>query len=479
VELHVSLAGRGDLSTRVYRQILDAVLDGRLRPGEQLPPTRELARRLGISRNTVALAYERLVAESVLVSRIGAGTFVSTEPVVPSQVRRAPTGAGLRPRAVWSAIPPPVPARAVAPVYDFRVGTPDARLFPFTSWRRLVARELRPAAAGNAGYGEPAGHRGLRAAIARHIGVSRAVRANADDVIVTQGAQQAFDLIGRVLIEPGSCVAVEEPGYPPVRELFQSLGARVVGVRVDDDGVDVGAIPKSARMIYVTPSHQFPLGTAMSLARRAALLTWAEQRGGVIIEDDYDSEFRFEGRPLDPMQSLDRSGRVIYVGSFSKVMLPALRLGFVIAPASLQPALRAAKRLTDWHGETPTQAALARFIDEGLLARHVRRAAREYANRRARIVEAIHRDFRKWLRVIPAAAGLHVGVRLAPDAAVDIDDVARRAEAWGIIVRALSHFSMRVGGDRGLVIGYGAIQSADVHDGLHRLAATFRAAAKG
>ena len=182
-------------------------------------------------------------------------------------------------------------------------------------------------------------------------------------MIVTQGAQQALDLIGRVLIDPGDRVAVEEPGYPPARRLFRSLGARVVGVPVDGEGLEVSRIPTQTRIVYVTPSHQFPLGTAMSLPRRAALLAWAEQHNAVVIEDDYDSDFRFVGRPLDPLQSLDRGGRVVYVGSFSKVMLPTLRLGFLIAPASLQPALRTAKQLTDWHGELPTQAALARFVD--------------------------------------------------------------------------------------------------------------------
>jgi GntR family transcriptional regulator/MocR family aminotransferase len=477
MDVHVSLKGWGDLSARIYRQLLDAVLDGRLRPGQRLPPTRELARRLAVSRNTVAVAYERLAAEGVLTGRIGAGTFVSAEPVGRVGAQHAPAGASIHPRSVWKAIREPADARSVAPVYDFRVGTPDPRLFPFTTWRRLVARELRPSAAGWASYGNPAGHAGLRAAIARHIGVSRAVRADADDVIATQGAQQALDLIGRVLIEAGDCVAVEEPGYPPARLLFHSLGARVVGIPVDDEGLDVAAIPKAVRLVYVTPSHQFPLGMPMSLQRRAALLAWAERRRAVVIEDDYDSEFRFAGRPLDPLQSLDRGGRVVYVGSFSKVMLPALRLGFLVAPASLQTALRTAKRLTDWHGELPTQAALARFIDEGLLARHIRKARREYATRHARITEALHRDFHAWLRVIPSAAGLHVTARVAPGVSLDMSAIVRGAEASGVAVYALSHFSTESRAHAGLVIGYGAIPTAKVEEGLRRLAAAFPAQA--
>ena len=276
MDVHVTLMGRGDLTTRIYRQLFDAVLDGRLRPGERLPPTRELARHLEVSRNTVALAYERLVAEGVLLSRVGSGSFVSTEPVGHLQARRAPAGRGVRARSLWKAIPEPEPARSIKPLYNFRVGGPDEEMFPFTTWRRLMARELRPAALAWGQYGESGGHAGLRAAIARHIGISRSVRASADDVIVTQGAQQALDLIGRVLIDPGDRVVVEEPGYPPARRLFRSLGARVVCVPVDGEGLEVSRIPIQTRMVYVTPSHQFPLGTAMSLPRRAALLAWAE-----------------------------------------------------------------------------------------------------------------------------------------------------------------------------------------------------------
>ena len=257
MDVHVTLKGRGDLTARIYRQLFDAVLDGRLRPGERLPPTRELARRLDISRNTVALAYERLVAEGVLTSRIGAGTFVCTEAVGPTRARRAPAGSAAQARSVWKTVPEPPPAHSGAPLYDFRVGSPDATMFPFTVWRRLVARQLRPGTLDWARYGEPSGHIGVRAAIARHIGISRSVRASADDVIVTQGAQQALDLIGRVVLDRGDTVAVEEPGYSPARLLFRTLGARVIGVPVDGEGLMVSAIPKAARLVYVTPSTSF------------------------------------------------------------------------------------------------------------------------------------------------------------------------------------------------------------------------------
>jgi GntR family transcriptional regulator/MocR family aminotransferase len=293
-------------------------------------------------------------------------------------------------------------------------------------------------------------------------------------VIVTQGAQQALDVIGRVVLDHGDTVAVEEPGYPPARILFQTLGARVVGVPVDDEGLVVAAIPKAARLVYVTPSHQFPLGMPMSLSRRSALLSWAKERNALVVEDDYDSEFRFEGRPLDPLQSLDGSGRVIYVGSFSKVLLPTLRVGFLVAPASLRAAFRSAKQLMDWHGELPTHAALARFIDEGLLGRHIRKVAREYAVRHEMISAAIRRDFGDWLRLVPSGAGLHVAARSAPDAAIDLNEVMRRAEAWGVLVRTLAYFSAGSAAPDGLVFGYGALATGRIEEGLKRLRRSFQ-----
>ena len=236
--------------------------------------------------------------------------------------RRGAPADPLRPRPGWTFTPLPASAEEPAPRYDFRTGIPDARLFPFDSWRRLVAAELRLRANDPARYAAPAGHPALRAAIARYLGYSRSVRAAADDVLITNGTQHALDLIGRVLLRPGDVVAVEEPGYPPARRLFASLGARVVGVPVDDDGLVVDALPGAARVVYTTPSHQFPLGRAMSLARRHALLEWARGRQAAIVEDDYDSEFRFSARPLEPLYSLDTAGRVLYVGTFSKTMLP-------------------------------------------------------------------------------------------------------------------------------------------------------------
>jgi GntR family transcriptional regulator/MocR family aminotransferase len=469
VDLHVSLAGRGDLAARIYRQLLDAILDGRLRAGERLPPTRELAARLDVARNTVSVAYERLTAEGFLVARVGAGTFVHGAPAA-AKPRTAPAGS-VRPRPVWDTLVPPDAAGGPVPYYDFRLGTPDAGLFPLATWRRLVGAELRASTVAAAGYADPAGHPALREAIARYVGVSRSVRAGGADVLVTQGAQQAIDLIGRVLIEPGDHVAVEEPGYPPVRLLLRSHGARVSGVPVDDEGLVVDAIPDSVRLVYVTPSHQFPLGTPMSLARRTALLDWATRRGAVIVEDDYDSEFRFTDRPLEPLQSLDRAGRVIYVGTFSKTLLPMLRLGFLIAPASLRSALRCAQRLTIWHAELATQAALARFIDSGELPRHVRRATKVYAARRALIVAALRGSLAGWFDPLPSVAGLHVCARLKPGAGLDVADLLRRAQQRGVAVESLAAYGFGARPQHGLALGYGAVPTDRVARGLDLLAA--------
>lgn len=470
MDVHVRLTGRGSLSEQIYRQLLDAVLDGRLRAGERLPPTRDLSHRLEVSRNTVGLAYERLAAEGVLVGRVGDGSYVAPELARAARARRAPAGA-VRPLARWDSLPA-VAARPSAR-YDFSVGVPDASLFPFAIWRRLVSSELRPSSLRQASYAPPGGDEGLREAIARHASVSRAVRASAEDVIVTQGAQQAFHLVARVLMADGACVAVEEPGYPQVRRLFESLGGKVRGVPVDAEGVMVGAIPAAARIIYVTPSHQFPLGMPMSFSRRQALLEWAERRGAVIIEDDYDSEYRFAGRPLDPLQNLDRAGRVIYVGSFSKVLLPGLRLGFLIAPASLQSALLSARQLTDWHGDMASQRALARFIDQGFLARHVRKVTRHYADRHSRLTEALGHMLEGTLELVPTAAGLHLSAVLSPGVRVDIAEVVKRAAANGVRVAALSDFYAGKAARGGLVIGFGGIEPARIGEGMRRLAACF------
>jgi GntR family transcriptional regulator/MocR family aminotransferase len=484
VDFHVSLVGRRDLSGEIYRQLRRAILDGRMRPGERLPPSRELADRLDVARTTVTIAYDRLTGEGFVTSRVGAGTFVSEWAArMPAAARdrradgSAPEsngsgGDGLRPRPIWEVVPEPTVFDRRAE-FEFRTGIPDPHLFPYETWRRLLARELRPQAVGAGVYGEPAGHPRLRDAIARYVGSSRAVVASAEDITVTNGTQQAMDIVARVLLGPGDRVAVEDPGYPPPRHLFESLGGRVSGVPVDDEGLVVDAIPRGTRLVYVTPSHQYPLGMAMSLGRRLALLEWAERTGGCVVEDDYDSEFRYGGRPIEPLQTLDAGGRVVYVGSFSKTTLATLRLGFLVAPPSLRAAVHKAKFVTDWHTSLPIQGAMARFIDQGGLARHTRRMRHVYQQRHELITACLGERFAGLLEVVPSEAGLHI-CALAPDRAPgSIRAVTRRASAVGVEVLPLSMFAVNEPPRAGLVLGYGAIPTERIAEGLHRLLGCF------
>ncbi len=473
MELHVSLVGRQNLSGEIYRQLRQAVLDGRLRPGDRLPATRELARRLGVSRTTVNVAYDRLSAGGFVMARVGGGTFVKQH-VAPTPRPGKQDGADgpLHAQSHWDAIPLPI-MRDGRPRFDFRSGLPDASLFPYETWRRLMAHQLRPEAFDAGLYDHPAGDRGLREAIARHIGVSRGVVTAAADVTVTNGTQQALDVLARALLAPGDRVAVEDPGYGPPRWLFRTLGLRVAGVPVDGDGLVVDALPPDTRLVYVTPSHQYPLGTSMSLARRIALLEWAERHDAAIVEDDYDSEFRFGGRPIEALRALDAGGRVAYVGSFSKTMLPALRMGFVVSPRSVRDAVHRAKFVTDWHSPLFAQRALARFIDDGGFARHIRRMNRVYQTRHTQMVGTLLRDFAEQLEVIPSVAGLHVCAVARRAPADDMSAVVRRARGRGIAVHELSRFGVAAPARPGLVAGYGAIATADIAEGLHRLRQCF------
>jgi GntR family transcriptional regulator / MocR family aminotransferase len=472
VEVHVSLVGRKDLTGEIYRQLRRAILDGRLPPGGRLPASRELAARLSVSRTTVVVAYDRLMGEGFITTRVGAGTFVSDDLPGPGH-RSGATGESLRPRPIWDDLAPLVFERAAE--FDFRPGVPDAGLFPYQSWRQLLARELTATAVGAGHYADPAGHPGLREAIAGHLGLSRGVQATAEDVVVTNGTQQAVDLIARVLLAPGDRVAVEDPCWRPTRRLLATLGAKVTGVPVDDQGLVVDAIPPGTRLVYVTPSHQFPLGMSMSLPRRLALLGWAERHQAAIVEDDYDSEFRFGGRPIEPLQTLDRAGRVVYVGSFSKTLLATLRLGFAVVPPSLRPAVRNAKYLADWHTSLPLQGALARFIDQGLFARHLRKMRAVYRARHEQVTETLTEQFADHLKLIPSAAGLHLAATAPGLSAEELDGLLGRASAAGVELLPLSLYGVDSPPPTGLIFAYGAIPTSRIGEGLSRLRRCFDA----
>jgi GntR family transcriptional regulator/MocR family aminotransferase len=469
VQLQITLDERSGHAGSIYRQLCDAIRDGRLTAGERLPSTRELAADLRVARGTVTSVYDRLIAEGYLVSRRGSGTFVSDAVAGADRPGRAARAGAVRPKPIWDRLPDPIDDGPPVP-YDLSVGGPDPELFPLPVWRRMVSQALRPALIRHSIY-DSGGHPDLQAGIARYLGLSRSVQASAADVLLTNGAQQALDLCSRVLVEPGDVVAVEDPGYSAAAWLFASHRAELVGVGVDQEGLIVDELPDAAKIIYVTPSHQFPTGAVMSLARRLALLDWAATHNAVIIEDDYDSEFRYADRPLEPLQSLDRDGRVIYVGSFSKIMLPLLRVGYLIAPAALQPALRRAKGLADWQGDRVTQTALARFLDEGLLAQHLRRSLRIYRQRRDLLLAGV--DPLPGLSVLPSAAGLHICLRFT-DPTVDDHLVAQRAAVAGIALEPVSRRFVDHPGWPGLALGFGRIPADRIEPAITRLAAVVR-----
>lgn len=471
MDVHLALdPGRGPLSRQIYDQIRDAILDGRLRPGDQLPPTRTLARSIGVSRNTVAAAFDHLTGEGFLAGRTGVGTFVSSDIRVEPRARRPARASPLRVASVWQRQPESVPLLSVGQVaYDFRPGLPDLSRFPYPTWRRQVNAALRQSRLGGTVYADPAGDPALRRAIARHLAVSRGVRVESDDVVVTSGVQQAATVACQVLVEPGDVVAMEDPGYLPVRRVFEAARATVVDVPVDEYGIVVEAMPERARLVYVSPAHQFPLGVVMSLPRRLALLDWAERAGAAILEDDYDSDFRYAGRPVDPLQALDSAGRVIYVGSFSKSMLPILRLGYCVVPSALTPTFRRAKFVADWHSPLPSQTALAQFIDDGHLSHHIRRTRRVYQARRDRIAAALDSDLRPWLRRIPTVAGLHLAAVARSAGADQVEEWIARADELDVAVQSLTAFAHSESGPAGLVIGFGAIPESRIDEGLRRL----------
>lgn len=465
--------GSRHLTRQLHRQLRDAIVEGRLKPGLRLPSTRDFAGHFGISRNTAIAVYELLLSGGFLTARQGAGTFVS-EAIQPLRSPRS------RPPTDSRGHDPRLPARSARLEfgfrfqpwervdYDLRLGTPDTSLFPFDVWRRLTTRVIRSMERAPAGYLDPAGPETLRQAIAGHVSFTRAVACGAGDVVATTGAQQAFDLIARTLVEPGrTVVATENPGYPPIRAAFEVAGAKVRPVAVDRDGMMVERIPAAAKIICVTPSHQFPTGVLMSLERRHALLEFAQANGAVIIEDDYDSEFRYGSRPLDALQTLDRNESVFYVGTFSKCLFPSLRIGFTVAPPWAHKAIVERKKLADWHGPDLLQKTLAEFMREGHLVRHVRRMRGVYGERRMALRKAIEEHCSSWLEPIASHAGLHQAACFKGDLRSEpLVSVARQA---GIAVESLARYASGQSRPDGLAFGYGSCPTERIPQALERL----------
>ena len=469
MDIHIRIQGQQGLARQIYSQLRTGIMDGRLAAGDRLPSTRDLAARLGVSRKTTLEAYERLGSEGYLQSRPGDGTFVSDNVARLASPPSPQPAAQARPAPIWSRIPAALslPRPADTLPLDFLGGVTDKTLFPFDAWRRCISRAVRAQAHGRGAYRDTAGEQELRLAISRYLAFNRAITCAWQEILVTQGAQQALDLLARVVLQPGDLVAVEDPGYPPARACFTALGAKVVPVPVDEQGIIVDKLPGQARLIYVTPSHQFPLGTSMSLERRSQLLEWAQRRGAVIIEDDYDGEYRFEGRPMDPLKSLDRTGLVAYVGSFSKTIFPELRVGYVVPPASLLAALNRAKQLCDWHGSTLTQTALAHFMLDGDFAKHLRRMHKYYAARRQTLLARLGGELAPWFEPVAPSAGIHMVARLKQPLTEKALVDAARGESIGLY--GIAAFYMRQPAQQGLLFGYGGMGLEKINAALDKL----------
>ncbi len=479
------------LYRQIYKTIRLSILSGEFQSGKQLPASRLLAQQLNVSRMTVLNAYDQLITEGYLESKTGAGTFVAEH--LPEEFLNTPQV------KQKSEIEPPAPrelalsaygksvsssARAVlqfsrtTPLLPFQPGVAAIDEFPFDLWTKLANKSYRALERKKFAYGESFGIFALREAIAAHLKSVRAVNCAPEQVIVTSSAQQAFDLISRIFLEPGTEVLIENPCYFGVKHVFQSFDAKLIPVPVDQDGFNLAAAERSgkARLAYVTPSHQYPLGVTMTLARRLQLLEWARTNNAWIIEDDYDSEFRYEGRPLPSLQGLDRDGRVLYIGTFSKTVFPALRLGCLVVPPDLIEIFTAAHALSGAGSPLIEQATLAEFIAEGHYSRHIRRMRRLYEQRQETLVTEINKYLADWLQVKKLPSGMHL-IGWLPEGMND-QFVAEKVAAAGIRTATVSSHSLTEWQHGGLILGYTAIDEKQIKEGVKQLAKVFKSLPK-
>jgi GntR family transcriptional regulator/MocR family aminotransferase len=494
----IVLDRRRGLSLQLYQALRARVLDGRLSSGTRLPASRDLAKVLALSRNSVVRAYDQLYAEGYIESRVGDGTYVSRLPKLSTEV-----STGLYPRlstglstfvdkstedlssnassSVWldRLKNHHLPAPRSGPPRAFRVGVPAFDLFPFDVWAKLHAGFWRNPDPARLGYGDPAGEPQLRELISAYLRQSRGISCTAGQIVITSGAQQAITLCAQLLVQPGQAVAVENPGYRAAGHAFAVAGGQVKGVPVDAEGLDCARLEQlpDCRVAYVTPAHQYPTGVTMSLARRLQLLAWAERSDGWIIEDDYDGEYRYSGAPLAPLAALDQQGRVLYVGTFGKIAFPALRLGYLVLPQSLVEPFSQARALAVRHSEVGTQSVMAQFMALGHFQRHIRRMRRAALSRR-NVLKAGWPTTVAGLGAMPeVAAGLHV--------MVPVDNFAREqalvalAEAAGVEVNPLSGYWLEdsdepVDKRAGLVLGFAAVAEAQIADAVMRLRKAWR-----
>jgi GntR family transcriptional regulator / MocR family aminotransferase len=471
--MHLVLDGQGALHAQLTRSLKDAILARRFAAGMRLPATRELAATMGLSRNTVLGAYEQLEAEGFIEARTGSGSYVADlapreQPRLP-QVDRAMRIArfGRRAQELRAHLPPG--RRRLKLRYNLEYGLPLVTPALQSAWRRALGRAADDT---HLDYPPANGLPELRAAIAGYLARRRGLDVAPDDVIVVAGTQQALDLTARTLLEPGESALIEEPHYQGMRQVLDALGARVTAVPVDDDGLDTSRLARQrARLAIVTPSHQFPTGALLSLPRRLELLEWAQKQDAWIIEDDYDGEFRHDTRPLAALKSLDRDGRVVFVGSFSKVMFPALRLGYLVVPPALREVFHAAKWLVDRGCPAIEQRALSLLMESGQFERLVRRTGRLLAERRGALLRALERHCAAQLEVRGSSAGMHVVAWLRRHRPEQVGAICAAAEKRQLGIYDVAPYFSQHGARAGLLLGYSALSPTDLAEAGRRLGA--------
>jgi GntR family transcriptional regulator/MocR family aminotransferase len=483
----VHLDGEGPAYAQVYRALRGSILAGRATSGDRLPATRLLARELGVSRTTILAAYDQLLAEGYVVARVGSGTFVAPQlpeskaaklrrqaaPPVASDtpLRLSRFGERLRahrPRRLYQRLEERTP-----PDFDFVHSVPDVHGLPTDAWRRIASRRALHTPADHLSYGTPAGLRELRVALAAYLARARAIDARPEQIVLCSGVAQALDLAARLFIDEGDGVVLEEPHYVGARRSFLAAGARITGVPVDEDGLDTARlpapIPGQHKLAYVTPSHQFPMGSILSLRRRLALLDWAQRADAFLIEDDYDSEFRYSGRSIESLKSLDTRSRVIYVGTFSKTLFPALRSGYAVLPETLVERFLDAKWLADWSSPYLVHEALADFVARGEYERHLRRARTLYGNRRKTLIDGLSSILGGRVRFRDTQAGLHVLVAVPGVAATRTRALIGRALERGVgIYPSASHY-LAPPPHVELIMGFTQVDEIGIREGLGRL----------
>ena len=474
--------GAEPLHRQLYDQLRELILDGRLTAGSRLPSSRTLAKELAISRNTVTAAFDQLFAEGYLSGKVGAGSFVSDElpeeslSMGPSQMPDAPMPSprrqGLSRRGARLAALHGT--RSSRRATAFSIGLPDLDGFPFDVWSRLMTKAWRRPPRDLLANAEPAGYLPLRRAIVDYLRTARGVRCDPEQVIIVAGVQQAIALACHVLLDEGDTALMEDPGYLGMRGALLGAGVHIATAPVDEEGFDIDAgeaVAPDARLVCVAPSHQYPIGVTMSLARRLRLLDWAQRHDGWVLEDDYDSEYRYVGRPLSALQGLDRDGRVVYAGTFSKVMFPTLRIGYLVVPPDLAAPFRQARAALDDHPSSIAQPALAAFIEEGHFAAHLRRMRRLYAERREALAAALTDRYGAAIGLAPSEAGMHLLAHLSPDLAPGVSDrdIQARAAEEGVTVSALSAYYAAPTDARGLLLGFSAVPVENMPAALDKL----------